>query len=245
LDWFHSYFREPYGEIYADYLLPPEISREEADFASWALDLKRSDWILDCPCGYGRHVEILAERLPRVVGLDLDPDCLGRGRQWAPDMKLVRGDMRAMPFPDARFDAVLNLFNSFGYFSEADNARTIAEFARVVKPGGLVLMDMANAAPLVEIVTEEPVTSQQVMDLLLTESWHYDPLSGRLYNETHIEKGGKIIERRYDLRIYDLVELDELLDAAGLERVDVYGEFDGSDYDADESARMIVVAEKA
>ena len=244
MSWYLDYFREPYGEIYADYLLSPEMAREEAEFAREALGLTKSDRVLDCPCGYGRHMDVLASHLPRLVGIDLDADCLKRGKQWSPRLRMIRGDMRAMPFPDGAFDAVLNLFNSFGYFSEVDNRRVLVEMARVVRPGGQVLIDVANPAPLIDIVSEHPVTEQRVMDLRLTESWFYDAFSGRLHNETRIEKADQVLERKYDLRIYELDEIDTRMGEVGLRRVRMYGEFDGADHDPEESARMIIVAEK-
>ncbi|NQU43890.1 methyltransferase domain-containing protein [bacterium] len=243
-EWYRTYFEEPYGEIYAEYLLPPEIAREEAQFACDALDLQPGMRILDAPCGYGRHMDALRPLFRDIVGLDLNPDCLKRARVYLPGMRIVHGDLRHLPFAPSTFDAALNLFNSFGYFDEETNRRVLLEYRRVLKSGGGLFLDLANPEPLVDLITEHPRTQQQVYDLLLTEDWDYDPDSGILHNKTHIELAGRAIERCYDLKLYHLEEIRALLDGIGLETEKVFGDFDGEDYDTEESTRMIVVAQK-
>lgn len=243
-EWFRSYFAEPYGEIYSDYILEPAVAMEEAQFACDALDLQPGAAVLDCPCGYGRHMEYLWPLFPSIVGLDLDPDCLRRATEMLPASRFVRGDMRTLPFPADRFDAVLNLFNSFGYFDEAHNQRVVNEFARVLKPGGQLLIDMANLVPLIDIIEEHSSTQQQIDNLLLTEDWSFDPATHILHNDTLIELEGRQTERSYDVRLYTFEEMAELFRVAGLEMEKTYGEFSGEAYDAEESTRLILVARK-
>ncbi len=54
--------------------------------------------------------------------------------------RLFRGDARAVPFGDGSFDAVLNLFSSFGYFGEQGDGQVLGEIARLVRPGGQVVI---------------------------------------------------------------------------------------------------------
>jgi ubiquinone/menaquinone biosynthesis C-methylase UbiE len=242
--WYREYFSEPYGEVYAEYLLPPDVDREEARFARKVLGLRAGERVLDCPCGYGRHLEQLRREFPNIVGLDLSRDCLLRAAEWIPNARLLRGDVRMLPFRDGAFDAVLNIFNSFGYFGEDENQNVLAEFARVLRSGGRVLIDVANPEPLVDLITEHPRTQQQVHDLLLTEDWSYDADTQVLHNQTRIELGGEVTERFYDLRLYSLSEMQDLLAGAGMQYEAVYGDFDGENYEPTESVRLIVVGKK-
>lgn len=243
--WYEEYFSEPYGEIYSEYLLPASVAREEAQLACDALELKPGDRILDCPCGYGRHMDFLHRLFPDIIGIDLDRDCLKRGKDYSPDLKMLRGDMRELPFRAETFDAVINLFNSFGYFSQEENMVTLRQWHRVMKSGAGLMIDVANPEPLIDIITEHPRTQQEVFDLLLTEDWNYEPESGLLHNRTEIHLAGETKVREYSLRIYSLDELQEMLTGADMVYETAYGEFDGDSYDPDESTRLIVTARKA
>ncbi|HUT23591.1 MAG TPA: class I SAM-dependent methyltransferase [Sumerlaeia bacterium] len=243
-DWHQRYFAEPYGEIYAEYLLSPEAAIEEARFARQVLDLRPSDRVLDCPCGFGRHMAQLGILLPNVIGVDLDWDCLRRAKRAMPGPLLVRGDMLDLPLDDGLFGAVINLFNSFGYFSEEGNQRVLEEFARVLRPGGRLLIDVANSGPLLNIVRDRPRTQVETGDAVLIEDWRYERSSRRLHNKTRFVLAGKGVDRSYAVRLYDLAEIQAMLHGAGLQFLQAYGEFDGALYDEAESSRLIVTARR-
>ena len=70
----------------------------------------------------------------------------------APGARLL--DMRRLPFADASFDAVLNLFHAFGYLEdETQDELVLAEVARVLAPGGRFLLEVANREALVRAGT--------------------------------------------------------------------------------------------
>ncbi|MEZ5406532.1 MAG: class I SAM-dependent methyltransferase [Acidimicrobiales bacterium] len=102
----------------------------------------RPGLVLDVATGPAGVALALAERSPaRIVGIDLSPEMLGQGRRNVADagrhhqVVLVLGQGERLPFPDGTFDGVM-----FSYLLRyvADPAATIAELARVVRPGGLV-----------------------------------------------------------------------------------------------------------
>ena len=94
---------------------------------------------LDVACGTGRHLEYLRRRF-RTVGVDLSPEMLRLARRRLPGVRLVRGDMRTVRLTE-RFDVVSCLFSAIGYLrSEADLRRAIANLARHLRPGGVLLV---------------------------------------------------------------------------------------------------------
>lgn len=100
--------------------------------------------ILDLCCGTGRNTLALAGTGARLWGLDGAEGMLGQARQRAVELGLenvtfVCGDARALPFQDHRFDAVVG--TRFMYMMNAEEKRAIIrECARVVKPGGKVVL---------------------------------------------------------------------------------------------------------
>jgi SAM-dependent methyltransferase len=93
--------------------------------------------ILDAGCGCGGTAAELA-REARVVGLDAHAAALGFARQ-AGVAELVRGDVQALPFAPARFDAVVSV-DVLYHRAVSDDARALAELARVCRPGGVVVL---------------------------------------------------------------------------------------------------------
>lgn len=96
--------------------------------------------ILDLGCGDGRHLELLSRKGLDAVGLDLSGELLrfaGERKSWPSAPRLVRGDMRHLPFRAGSFSSVLSLFTAFGYFGPpAANRDPVREIAAVLTPAG-------------------------------------------------------------------------------------------------------------
>lgn len=141
-EWWGSYFDSQYLLEYQP-LFTPERDRKEVARLIEVLELPSGARVLDVPCGQGRHAHLLAEAGYAVDALDYSQVLLAvaKKRGAGPNLRYTRGDMRKLPAKwRGRFDAVVNLFTSFGFFSDpADDARVIGEFARVLKPGGVLI----------------------------------------------------------------------------------------------------------
>ena len=138
-EWWQSYFDAQYLLEYEP-LFSLERDRVEVARLIDVLGLPAGSRVLDVPCGQGRHAHLLAEAGFDVVGLDYSPircSTRARARGTGPRLRYRRGDMRRLPAQwRGRFDAVLNLFTSFGFFTNPrDDRAVIAEFARVLAPG--------------------------------------------------------------------------------------------------------------
>jgi ubiquinone/menaquinone biosynthesis C-methylase UbiE len=137
--WWESWFGEEYLDLYPH--RNQESARREVAFALARLGPEPLP-ILDLCCGSGRHSVRFAERGLPPVGLDYSFSLLDLARERAPALRLVRADMRRLPFGDGCFRSVVNFFTSFGYFvREADNVAVVAEIDRVLAEGGRFLCD--------------------------------------------------------------------------------------------------------
>jgi ubiquinone/menaquinone biosynthesis C-methylase UbiE len=101
---------------------------------------RRDLWLLDCGCGTGANLGWL-ERYGRAVGVDVTMRGLefarGSGRT-----RLVRATAVLLPFPDRRFDVVTS-FDVIYSLDDRDEERAISEMARVLRPGGGLVVNVA------------------------------------------------------------------------------------------------------
>jgi len=93
--------------------------------------------ILDAGCGTGGTQRTLAALAPSV-GVDLHPRALALARQRSAG-PLVRADIARLPFASASFDAVVSV-DVLYHRRVGDDARALAELARVCRPGGAVVL---------------------------------------------------------------------------------------------------------
>ncbi len=95
---------------------------------------------LDAACGTGRYAEFLAARGHQVIGADSSPDMLARARSRVPDGEFRLGDLSRLPVPDAAVDLVVC---ALALTHIPALQPVLAEFARVLRPGGhVVIADM-------------------------------------------------------------------------------------------------------
>ena len=146
MDWFAWDFDRPaYFDIYAD---KAEDAALEGPALAQLLGLPPGSLVLDLPCGWGRLHPFLRDRGLRVVGGDLSPLNLARHQQEQP-APLARLDLRRLPFRDGCADGVFCAFTSWGYFAtHEENLRQLQEFARVLRPGGVLLLDLVGRTSL-------------------------------------------------------------------------------------------------
>jgi len=120
------------------------------------LDLRPGMTVLDLGCGEGRHAFEAYRRGARVVAVDRGADEVETTKRWlgaiarageAPAgaaYEVVRGDLLALPFPDASVDRVIA---SEVLEHIPDDATAMAEIARVLRPGGTVVVTVPRYGP--------------------------------------------------------------------------------------------------
>jgi ubiquinone/menaquinone biosynthesis C-methylase UbiE len=248
-EWWRSFFGEDYLRIARAGDSMPDTAAAMVDFLVDRLELGPATRVLDLACGHGRHTLELARRGIPVVGLDYSEPSLAAARATAEaeglQVELVRADMREIPFPDESFAAVANLFAAFGYFDdEADNQRVLSEIARVLVPGGRLLLETISPPGLFPRFVERN-WSERPDGALLLEERRYDAVRGR--NDGRwilIEPTGERKVLEHSARLYTAPELIALLERAGLTFGAAYGDYQGADYDR-MSRRLIVVASRS
>ena len=126
-------------DLFASTAPPDQTEREVAFVDSVIAPAAR---VLDLACGLGRHAVPLRSRGHRVVGLDGDYTALRAARQRTPEIGWVQADMRDIPFRPGSFDAVVSLWQSFGYFDAETNAAVLRQTRDLLRRDGILVIDL-------------------------------------------------------------------------------------------------------
>jgi SAM-dependent methyltransferase len=242
VEWYQVAFERLYTIIYRH--------RNEAE-AEFVLDafgdlLAGRDPVLDLACGSGRYMTSANKRGLRTWGIDLSGYLLAEAAENARlGGRLVRGDMRRLPFVAGAFGAVLNMFTSFGYFAaDMDNLLVLREVSRVLRKGGMLLLDYVNAVRARTKVLEDTV--HDVEGWVVRERRSLESDGRYLVKGVEAQNGATGETVAYDerVRLYTRSELTTMLDSVDMVVTGVFGDYDRSDFSESESDRLILICEK-
>jgi len=219
MEWFERDFDHPaYFDIYQD--KEAEAAWEGAGLTAL---LRLHSLVLDLPCGWGRLRPALEGAGYRVVGGDLSRLNLDRHQRQFPG-PIVRLDLRRLPFRSRCADAVLCAYTSWGYFAtRQENQAQLEEFARVLRPGGVLILDLAGRNQLLASVDRTG------------PRWHW--VAGRYRERVRFSPDGtrvlaeRIIQGvrfRHDIWVPNDAQVRAALEQAGLALDQAFGGVDGS-----------------
>lgn len=129
--------------------------------------------------------------------------------------------------------------------SLARDAAIVAEAARVLRPAGAMLVDVPARHGMIATIEEHPVTHIITAGgYEITEQWSIDAARQLLFNEGRVTRRDKDWRYRYCVYLYDLPAMERLLAAADLIIENAWEDFDGGEFDNEDSDRLIAVARR-
>lgn len=148
-EWYVDWFNSPYYHLLYNNRNHSEANHFIDQLCSH-LQLKPDARIWDLACGKGRHAIALSKKGYDVTGTDLSENSIREATLHAnAHLHFFVHDMRS-PFKTGYFDAVFNLFTSFGYFKDFDeNFLVFKNLAASLKPKGLVVVDFFNSEKVI------------------------------------------------------------------------------------------------
>jgi SAM-dependent methyltransferase len=242
-DWWRTYFDERYFEMH-DPLFSEERSRGEVAGMRELLALPVGARVLDAPCGWGRHTRLLAEAGCDAFGADLSYDLLRRtdrdslaepgtaqGREVRSELvPYAAADVRALPFADGSFDAVINVFTSLGLFlSDDEDVAALREAKRVLREGGALLLESMHRDEVMATYAERDRWSLPDGTEVRVQR-RFDAVAGVSHERLRWRRGAESGRKRHSLRLRTATEIDGLLDAAGFTDVEYFGDWDGAPF---------------
>jgi SAM-dependent methyltransferase len=238
---------ELFGEDYLHFyraVLGEERSNADTDAAVHLAGLPPGARVLDAPCGHGRMAVRMAARGLRVTGVDRSTAFLEVARRDAAargvDVELLEGDLRALPV-DGPYDAVVCWFTSFGYFDDAGNLDVLREFHRVLRPGGVLVLETLSHDAYVRSFTQAPdaIVVDADGDLMVDRN-DFDVDTGCIVCHRVTLRGAERREARFAIRLPTPPEWRRFLADAGFGSVS-FTDAAGADVDL-ETWRLVVRA---
>jgi SAM-dependent methyltransferase len=235
-NWFSSWFDSPYYHI-----LYKERNQEEAqlfmDNLVHYLNLPEEATILDLACGKGRHAIHLNQLGFNVLGADLSANSILEANKSAnATLHFKEHDMRE-PFEE-KFDAIFNLFTSFGYFENpADNLKTLKAMKNSLTEYGFAVIDFMNVHQVLANLIPEEVKTVDGIDFHIKRYLK----DGYIFKEIDFEDQGEKFHFTEKVSALTLSDFENLMEQADIFLLDTFGDYKLKKFHKMESERLIMI----
>ncbi len=237
-EWYLNWFNSPfYHQLYKE--------RDYSDATYFMnnlinhLKIDKDSSILDLACGRGRHSVYLNEIGYRVTGIDISRDNIIEAKKNESDnLKYMIHDMR---YPlNQRFDLILNLFTSFGYYEkDDDNISVLNSIKSNLNSKGQAVIDFFNIDYVLDnlIKYEEKTIDQTkfVINRYLENNL--------LIKDITIDSNNEQYKFQEKVKAYRVKDFLTMFKACNIELKEKFGDYHFNNFNKDSSPRLIMVLE--
>ena len=234
--WYASWFDTPYYHI-----LYKDRDYSEAqnfmDNLTNYLNLPEKGKILDLACGKGRHSIYLNTLGYDVTGVDLSEQSITNTKQF--ENTTLKFDVHDMtkPYPET-FDAVFNLFTSFGYFdNDICNLKTIASIKEELNTYGFGVIDFMNVNYVIKNLVAEDVKTVDGIDFHQKRSVK----DGYIVKDISFTIDGHTMDYQERVKALSSDDFKDLFHKADVHLLDIFGDYNLQKYHSETSERLIMV----
>lgn len=234
--WYASWFDTPFYHI----LYQDRDEKEAAFLINHLLnhlDLSPPAKILDLACGKGRHSRYLNNLGYDVTGIDLSQQSITYAKQYENELLHFEVHDKLIPYPK-KFDAVFNLFTSFGYFEDPnDNIRVIKNIKASLNPNGHGVIDFMNAYKEKNALVAEEVKTVDGITFHLNR-YLKDKV---IFKDIRFNFAGDDYHFTERVSALELDDFKRYFAQAGVELIDVFGNFALDPFNPETSNRLILI----
>ena len=234
--WFSTWFDSPYYHI-----LYKNRNEEEAqvfmDNITHYLNMPENGTILDLACGKGRHSIYLNKLGYQVTGVDLSENSIAIANESSNEtLQFKTHDMRE-PMNET-YDAVFNLFTSFGYFDTfEDNIKTLKAIKDSINEYGFGVIDFFNADFIIEnLVAEE---TKEIDGITFNIKRFVE--NKKIIKEIRFEDKGETYNFTEKVSAFTLADFESMMEEAGIYLLEIFGDYKLKKFYKTQSERLIMI----
>ena len=235
-NWFSTWFDSPYYHI-----LYKNRNEEEAqvfmDNITHYLNMPENGTILDLACGKGRHSIYLNKLGYNVTGVDLSENSIAIANESSNEsLRFKTHDMRE-PMNET-YDAVFNLFTSFGYFDTyEDNIKTLKAIKDSINEYGFGVIDFFNADFIIEnLVAEE---TKEIDGITFNIKRFVE--NKKIIKEIRFEDKGETYNFTEKVSAFTLSDFESMMEEAGIYLLEIFGDYKLRKFYKTQSERLIMI----
>jgi 2-polyprenyl-3-methyl-5-hydroxy-6-metoxy-1,4-benzoquinol methylase len=240
MNWFENWFNTKYYHI-----LYGNRNHEEAKLfinnLTSHLNLKKNSKIIDIACGTGRHAIYLNMLGYNVTGIDLSKNNIEEASKFSKkNLRFYIHDMRKL-FKPNQYDLAVNLFTSFGYFNkDSDNEKALISIAGNVKREGLIVIDFMNVKKVLMNLIEAEIKIINNVQFKINRTVKND----KIFKSINITDEKEKFVFKEEVSIITLDKFSDYIKKAGLQIIDIFGNYHLESFNALKSDRLILVCKK-
>lgn len=234
--WFTSWFDSPFYHI-----LYKERDHTEAhafmDTLTHYLNIPEQGSILDLACGKGRHALYLNKIGYDVTGADISENSIAYAKQF--ENHRLHFDLHDMSEPYGKqFDAVFNLFTSFGYFeNETDNLKTIKAIKANLNDSGFAVIDFMNSEFVIDNLVPDEVKTVDDIDFHIKRYIE----NGYIVKDISFTDNGKDYSYSERVKAITLENFECMFEQSDVHLLDVFGDYKLRKFNAKTSERLVMI----
>lgn len=235
-NWFSTWFDTPYYHI----LYKNRNDKEAQSFMdniTEYLNIPENGTILDLACGKGRHSIYLNKMGYQVTGVDLSENSIAIANQSSNDtLQFKTHDMRE-PMNET-YDAVFNLFTSFGYFdTHEDNIKTLKAIKESINEYGFGVIDFFNTDYIIENLVAEETKEIEGITFNIKRSVE----NNKIIKEIRFSDNGETYFFTEKVAAFTLTDFEAMMEEAGIYLLEIFGDYKLRKFYKTQSERLIMI----
>ena len=235
-NWFASWFDTDYYHIlYKD--RNDEEAQQFMDNLTHYLNLPEEAKVLDLACGKGRHSIYLNSLGFDVTGADLSENSIAEASKFSNEtLRFKEHDMRHSF--EEKYDAIFNLFTSFGYFeNDADNLKTLISIKESLTEYGFAVIDFMNVDYVIDNLVPSEIKTVDGIDFHIKRYVK----DNHIFKEIDFEDKGEKFHFTEKVQALRLADFEAMMEEAGIYLLDVFGDYKLKTFYKNSSERLIMM----